>query len=111
MGGFLGTARQWQLFDRRLRALQRRDSFTVFHANEFKGKSGEFSGWSDTKCMNLINDLTELVRDNLTEGVTVHLEYERYMTEYRSPPIPREMSLDSQYGVCFRACMRQLLGI
>jgi hypothetical protein len=29
----------------------------------------------------------------------------------RAPPIPRKMILDSQYGVCFRACMRQVLEI
>jgi hypothetical protein len=61
--------------------------------------------------MKLVNDLTELVRDNLTEGVTVHLERERYLNEYRAPPVPKKMTLDSQYGVCFRACVRQLLDI
>jgi len=111
MAGFLGTARQWEIFERRLRALQRRDVFNIFHVNEFKSKSGEFAGWADAKCMKLINDLTELVRDNLTEGVTVHLEHDRYLNEYRAPPIPKKMTLDSQYGVCFRACMSQLLSI
>jgi hypothetical protein len=111
MAGFLGTAREWQLFDRRLRALQRRDGFTTFHVKEFKRKSGEFALWSDTKCMKLVNDLTELVRDELTEGLTVHLEHERYLSEYRAPPVPKGMRLDSQYGICFRACMRQVLEI
>ena len=111
MAGFLGTARQWEIFDRRLRALQRRDGFSIFHVNEFKSKSGKFGNWADAKCMKLINDLTELVRDNLTEGVTVHLERERYLNEYRAPPVPKKMTLDSQYGLCFRACMRQLLDI
>lgn len=111
MAGFLGSAPQWEMFGRRLRKLQRREGFSIFHANEFKAKTGEFAGWDDTKCMKLVNDLTELVRDHLTEGLTVHLERERYLNEYRAPPIPRKMILDSQYGVCFRACMRQLLEI
>jgi hypothetical protein len=111
MAGFLGHARQWEIFGRRLRALQRRDGFSIFHASEFKSKSGEFAKWPDTKCMKLVNDLTELVRDNLTEGVTVHLERERYLKEYRAPPVPPKMILDSQYGLCFRACMRRLLDI
>jgi hypothetical protein len=100
---------QWETFGRRLRGLQRRDGFSIFHVNELKAKTGEFAGWGDTKCMKLVNDLTELVRDHLTEGLTVHLERERYLNEYRAPPIPKKMTLDSQYGVCFRACMRQLL--
>jgi hypothetical protein len=111
MGGCLGTAQQWQMFSRRLRGLQRRDGFQIFHVNEFKTKSGEFAGWPDSKCIKLVEDLTVLVRDHLTEGLTVHLERDRYLTEYRAAPIPRKMSLDSQYGVCFRACMRQVLAI
>lgn len=111
MAGFLGSAPQWEMFGRRLRGLQRRDGFSIFHANEFKAKTGEFVSWGDAKSMKLVNDLTELVRDNLTEGLTVHLERDRYLNEYRAPPIPKRMTLDSQYGVCFRACMRQLLEI
>jgi hypothetical protein len=60
MACFLGTARQWELLGRWLRNLQRRDGFSIFHATEFKNKSGEFFGWSDTKCMSLVSDLTEL---------------------------------------------------
>jgi hypothetical protein len=111
MGGFLGTARQWEIFDRRLRALQRRDGFNIFHVKELKSRSGEFAGWADEKCMRLIHDLAALVRDTLAEGLTVHLERDRYLNEYRAPPVPKKMILDSQYGVCFRACMRQLLDI
>ena len=58
-----------------------------------------------------MNDLTVLVRDNLTEGVTIHLEHARYIEEYRKAPIPKKMNLDSQYGVCFRACMAHLIAI
>jgi hypothetical protein len=111
MACFLGHSRQWELFGRRLRRLQRRDGFGIFHATEFRSKSGNFSGWNDTKCMQLVHDLTELVRDNLTEGVTMFLERERYLNEYRKPPIPKKMMLDSQYGVCFRACMAHLVAI
>lgn len=111
MAGFLGSRAQWELFGRRLRSLQRRDGFSVFHGNDFKGKSGEFSGWPNPKCMKLVEDLTTLVRDHLTEGLTVHLERERYLNEYRAPPVPKKMTLDSQYGVCFRACMRQVMEI
>jgi hypothetical protein len=111
MAAFLGNARQWELFGRRLRALQRRDGFRIFHATEFRRRSGEFSGWSEQKCMRLVHDLTALVRDQLTEGVTVHLERDRYVNEYRSNPKPKKMNLDSQYGVCFRACMAHLIAI
>lgn len=58
MACFLGHARQWELFGRRLRLLQKRDGLTVFHATEFRNKTGAFAGWSDTKGMQLVNDLT-----------------------------------------------------
>lgn len=111
MGGFLGTARQWELFERRLRALQRRDGFSIFHGKEFRHKEGEFRGWDDAKCGLLVENLTEIVRDELTEGLTVHLEHDRYIKEYWSLPFPRKMPRDTQYGLCFRACLRHLIAI
>jgi hypothetical protein len=111
MGAFLGTARQWQIFGRRLRVIQREYEFKIFHATDFKARSGEFSGWPIPKCIALLETLVTLVRDELTEGIVVHLEHERFVNEYRSPPIPKKMNLDSQYGVCFRACMAHLLHI
>jgi hypothetical protein len=111
MGCFLGRARQWKLFDRRLRELQKRDKFFIFHSTEFRNRTGEYFGWSDWKAMQLVHDLTELVRDTLTEGVTIHLERQRYLDEYRKPPVPKKMALDSQYGVCFRACMAHIIAI
>ena len=42
-------------------------------------------------------------------GLTVALPHDRYMNEYRAPPIPSKMHLDSQYGACFRACIAYLM--
>jgi hypothetical protein len=49
------------------------------------------------------------VRSTLTEELVVHLEHDRYMSEYRAKPWPKKWNPDSQYGVCFRACLGQLL--
>jgi hypothetical protein len=99
------------ILKRRLRVLQKSYGFTVFHATEFRSETDEFFGWSDIKCLRLVSDLTELVRDNLAEGVTVHLERHLYLDEYRKSPVPKKMNSDSQYGVCFRACMAHLIAI
>jgi|ERR1700704_116546 hypothetical protein len=61
MVAFLGRALQWQRFEKRLAKLQKRYGFRVFHAKE-KRKTGDFTGWSDEKCMALISDLVALVR-------------------------------------------------
>jgi hypothetical protein len=111
LAGFLGHAYQWRRFETKLGRIQSRYGFRVFHAKDFKAKSGDFAGWSDYKCRDLIADLTDLVGQNLTEGLTVALERDRYLAEYRAPPIPKKLNLDSQYGVCFRSCLSHLIDL
>jgi hypothetical protein len=108
LAAYVGHDYQWGRFNTKLSRLQARDGFSIFHATEFKARSGEFSGWADEKCARLIGDLTDLVRYNLTEGIAVFLSRDRYLNEYRASPIPKKMNLDSQYGACFRACMARL---
>jgi hypothetical protein len=111
MAGFLGHAFQWRRFQQKLGKIQRKEGFSVFHAKEFKARSGEFSGWGDPKCDRLIGKLADLVQSTLTEGLATSLSRERYLSEYRAPPIPKKMNLDSQYGACFRACMAHLFDV
>ena len=94
LAGFLGHAFQGRRFEKELAKIQARENFSIFHAKEFKARSGEFSQWSDDKCNRLIAKLTDLVRLTLTEGLAVSLSRERYLAEYRAPPIPKKMKLD-----------------
>ena len=109
IGAFLGHALQWRRFEKRLLKLQRKYGFRVFHSKKFKARRGEFEGWPENKCISLISDLTDLVEHKLTMGLTLSLDHGRFMSEYRSAPIPKKMSLDSQYGACFRGCLAHLL--
>ena len=111
MAAHIGHAYQWRRFETKLKRLQSQYCFKVFHVKDFKARTKEFSGWDDQKCGRLVSDLTDLIRKNLTLGMVVFLERARYMNEYRAPPVPRKMNLDSQYGVCFRACFRELLRV
>jgi hypothetical protein len=111
LAAYVGHDYQWQRFNKKLTRLQAHYGFSIFHATEFKARSGEFSGWSDEKCAGLISNLTDLVRYNLTEGIAGFLSRDRYLNEYRAPPIPKKMNLDSQYGACFRACMARLFDL
>jgi hypothetical protein len=92
-----------------MKALQRRDGFRVFHAKDFRAGRGEFLEWSQPKRNRLVRDLAVAIRDELTEGVTITLPRALYEREYRSPPVPKRMRLDSQYGICFRFCLYMLL--
>lgn len=111
IAAFLASARQWELFGRRLRDLQRRYGFKILHTKDFRARHGEFKGWSDDKCRKLVEELANAVRDNLAEGVTALLPRALYESEYRAPPVPKGMPLDSQYGLCFRACLYRLIQI
>ena len=109
LAAYVGHAFQWHRFEKKLLKLQKKYGFKVFHSKDFRKASGEFSGWSEQKRQALLQEMIELVRDKLEMGVVVSLSHERFVKEYRSPPIPKKMNLDSQYGACFRACLGYLL--
>jgi len=109
MAGFLGTARQWELVERKANALRQRYGFTVFHAKELRDSDGEFSNWLLQKKMQLVHDVGTIIRDRLTEGVIAILSNKDYQTHYRDTSFPKRMPIESQYGVCFRICLHYLL--
>ncbi|HEV8680068.1 MAG TPA: hypothetical protein VGQ90_11890 [Stellaceae bacterium] len=109
MSAFLGHARQWEIFGRKLRTLQKTEHFSIFHGKEIKAGAGEFLGWELTKRMSVVNKIADLVRDELEDGIAIHLEYDRYINEYRGSYTPRGVALDSQYGVCFRMLLSYLV--
>jgi hypothetical protein len=111
MAAFMGTARGWGLLLRRAREFQRIYGFDVFHATDLKHRSGKFRGWSVPKSSRLVGDLASAIRDHLTEGVTITLPYALYRDVYRAPPVPKGMRLDTQYGLCFRACLWRLMQV
>jgi hypothetical protein len=111
MAGFMGTARGWELLLRRAREFQRVYGFDTFHATDLRHRSGQFKGWSVATAGRLVNDLATAIRDHLTEGVTITLPYALYRDVYRAPPTPKGMRLDTQYGLCFRACLWRLMQV
>jgi hypothetical protein len=111
MAGVLGHAYQWRRFEKKLEKIRKKYGFKILHAKHLKKRTGEFRNWSGEKCMGLIREITELVEKTLTEGCVVALPYEVYRDGYKSTPFPKGMNPDSQYGLCFRACMAQVMPI
>jgi hypothetical protein len=109
MAAFLGHAYQWRRFEAKLAKIQKEYGFKIFHAKDFKSRNGDFKGWDEKKRARLIGDFSQLIDTTLTSGMAVHLEYDRYLSEYKSPPIPKRMRLDSHYGACFRVCMSRIM--
>ena len=109
IAAFLASARQWNLFERKLKGLQHDYGFKVFHATDFRARQGEFKGWSDTKATKFIETLANLIHMGLREGLVIKLPYELFETEYLKTPFPKGMRRDSQYGFIFRFCLHQLI--
>ena len=110
LAAYMGNVAQWTKFAKRLIKLQKKYRFTIFHAKDFNARANEFSGWSWDKRRLLVEDLAYAV-SKLPHGVTISLSRERYMKEYRSPPSPKKIHFDSQYGICFRACLARFLDL
>ena len=109
MAGCFGNARQWELFERRLKNLQRDFGFSIFHAKTIKESDGEFADWSKTKKMRLITALSDLIDEELGGAFTTHLSNEEYKRDCFGDTRPRKLRLDTKYGLCFRLCMTYLL--
>jgi hypothetical protein len=109
MACLLGHARQWELFGRKLRKLQHAENFSIFHGKEIRSGHGQYADWDNVKGSRIISSLTNIVRDELTNGWVIQLPYEKYISDYRNTPNPKGISLDSQYGICFRLIMRTLV--
>lgn len=109
MACVLGNAYEWRRAEIALSNLQDKYGFAIFHAKSFQHGEKSFRGWDRQKRLSLVDDLTELIRTKLAHGITMTMSRSQYLTEYRSPPTPNGMHLDSQYGLCFRACLSGLV--
>ena len=110
---WMGHAYQWRRFEKKLAAIQQLRKFKIFHIVVIKpgALARPNSKLDETSAQAMVDDLTDLVRLTKLDGIAIALDHQRYMTEYRAPPIPKRMNLDSQYGVCFRACMSHIFDV
>ena len=101
VSGIIGTAQQWSHFEHSIARLKRKYGFKIFHAKDFKSRSGEFRGWSHAKCDELLLDQAKAV-NRLMEVVTTILPNEDFASFYKIEGTPRRVRLDSKYGLCVR---------
>jgi len=105
MGGVLANARQWEAFEREFSRIKSKHGFKIFHTKKFKKRNGDFSGWSNERCLALIEDLAKVTCSAFTEGVAVTVDNAKYESDYKAGEKPRKLRLDSAYGLCFRQCL------
>ncbi len=104
MGAMIGSVSQWQRFEDGVAKLQKQYGFRNLHMKDFKHKSGEFSGWSNEKCIWLSRDMAQLTSSGLMHGSIFTLTETEYV-QYRSAPNDPKVQIDSRYGLCFRFCL------
>ncbi len=108
MAGVMGNNTQWLRFQRALDDLKKKHGFRVLHATEFKHRAGEFKGWSQQRCVALLDELADITVDRLMEAVACRLDKAAYQRDYQAGDRPRKLRLDTQYGLCFRMCLDHL---
>jgi hypothetical protein len=102
MGALVGRLGQWSYFDKKWRKMLRRNRIAYFHSKEWKHKQGPFKGWKDDKRAALIERASDIQRDTTLFGLTVKIQQEDYIRNYKSGDRPKKVPLDSMYGLCFR---------
>ena len=107
MGAMLGSVAQWQRFENSVAKLQAQYGFRTLRMKEFRHKSGQFSKWSDHKCLSLSREMAQLTSAGLMHGSVFTLTEKDYVEQYRDGPNDPKLRLDSRYGLCFRFCLIQ----
>jgi hypothetical protein len=105
VGGAMASARQWEAFEGAYRIIKREYGFKVFHTRKFKHKTGEFKGWSNEKCIALVEALYELTSNAFMESAVAVLDNAAYEAEYKTGEKPKKLRLDSKYGICVHNCL------
>lgn len=109
MAAAMANARQWQVFEDKMKAMKREHGFKVFHATEFRKGDGDFKGWSDEKCQAFLRDFGS-AGSGLMELVTTILPNAYYEAHYkRTSDDPRKLRLDTAHALCFRYCLTHLI--
>lgn len=102
VSGFLGSARQWEIFERKMWLLQKREGFGVLRGKQLKGTPPK--GWDAEKRDRVGWALLDMMA-KLSKCATVVIPHALYSESYRGLPSPPKMRLDSQYGLSFRYCL------
>jgi hypothetical protein len=111
MGGWVGRLGQWARFDPKWRKLLRRNGLTYFHSRKMRQSKAEFKGWKLEKKWAFTQAAAALGWKNLEFGFTIALPDAAYRDHYIAGYRPKEIPLDSAYGLCFRYCLSLIPGL
>ncbi len=110
LGGWVGRLGQWATFDPKWSKLLKRNGLTYFHSKEMRGTKGEFKNWKRERKFEFTQSAANLALKNLEFGFTISVADDAYRDHYIADFRPREIPLDSRYGICFRHCLSLIPG-
>jgi hypothetical protein len=108
MAGFVGDARQWRKFEKRVSKLFRRFGVDVFHTIDVRRTDKDFEGWKVDRKIEFLDEFQHIINETLESGVASFIRAEDY-AYYRGLYWPKKTRPDSKYTVLFRGCLSQMI--
>ena len=102
LGGWVGRLGQWATFDPKWRKILKNEQLTYFHSRKFRRNEGEFKGWRPERKNAFLDKAKDVSIKNLEFGFVIALPDAAYEQHYVAGHRPKEVQLDSAYGLCFR---------
>src|SRR5258708_7110725 len=110
MAGFVGDARQWRKFEKRVSKLFVRFRVDVFHTIDVRRSDADFEGWTVDRKLEFLDEFQHLVNETLLGGVASVIRQDDYQY-YSGLSWPRKTRCDSKYGILFRGCLAQIVDL
>jgi hypothetical protein len=105
LAGWVGRLGQWTQFDLRWRRLLKHNNLTYFHSKKLVSTKGEFKGWKVSEKQAFMAAAAKAGEKHLEFGFSIILEETDYQEFYIAANRPKEVQLDSRYGLCVRYCL------
>jgi hypothetical protein len=111
LGGWVGRLGQWAGFDPKWVKLLKKCGLTFFHSRKMRQTKDQFRGWTRGQKIAFTQAAADLALKHLEFGFTITLRDDAYRDFYVAGNRPREVQLDSAYGLCFRFCLSLVPGL
>jgi hypothetical protein len=105
LGGWVGRMGQWSGFDPLWRKLLKQNRLDHFHSKSMRQSKGQFRGWRVFEKFEFTQRAAEIALKHLEFGFTIALSDAAYDQHYVAGHRPKEIPLDTRYGLCFRHCL------
>ena len=101
LGGWVGRLGRWAGFDLQWNKLLKKSKIGHFHSKSMRSSKGEFRGWKIFEKFVFTQDAAAVALKHLEFGFTVSVTDTAYRDHYIAGLRPKEIPLDTRYGLCF----------